>query len=704
MYMSDRINEIRKILRKPFDPTLKKFELLRDIAELVSIGHPLAQDFVLRMFARRQEFIEFHDIVIELIKQVGLYPYLKDEDLSLRDLLAVEMHRVDGMDEIVFHSSQMVVYNHLMDGKNVILSAPTSYGKSLIIDSMIASGRYDNIVIIVPSIALIDETRKRLSVFKEGYKVITYPYQELASRNIMVLTQERAIEIIEQVKVDFFVIDEFYKIGARSDGDERYKILNQVFYKLVKTGAQFYLLGPNIENIKTGALENIQFEFIKTDFKTVVSERHQITIHADEDRLEKLIDILHKTDQPTLVYCKSPVSANKLAAQLIEHNIYGVFKQNDGLVAWIRENYHPEWILARAIEHGIGIHHGKNPRALSQQCVKLFNEGLLKCLICTSTLIEGVNTKAKNVVIYDDKISTNKIDFFTFNNICGRSGRMFSHYIGHVYLFKEPPQPELPMVEFPIFTQAEDAPDEMLINIEEEDLTDESKEKLKVYKEQEILTLKTLRDNSYISLKRQLDLAHYIEAHIDQIHTTMCWKRLPSFNQLREVCTLIWDFFEGGNKMVCGVKSGKQLAFRINSYQKAGCIRQFIRMNHQEGKDINDTIELSLDIQRHWINFKFPRYLRSLNQIANDVFERHGYVLCDCSYYASLVESYFYPSYVVPFDEYGLPVQVTDKLRKKIRFSDTLDEAMKQLKEVNVSAVDLEEIERYFVKNVQMYI
>ena len=520
----------------------------------------------------------------------------------------------------------------------------------------------------------------------------------------MVLTQERAIEIIEQVKVDFFVIDEFYKIGARSDGDERYKILNQVFYKLVKTGAQFYLLGPNIENIKTGALENIQFEFIKTDFKTVVSERHQITIHADEDRLEKLIDILHKTDQPTLVYCKSPVSANKLAAQLIEHNIYGVFKQNDGLVAWIRENYHPEWILARAIEHGIGIHHGKNPRALSQQCVKLFNEGLLKCLICTSTLIEGVNTKAKNVVIYDDKISTNKIDFFTFNNICGRSGRMFSHYIGHVYLFKEPPQPELPMVEFPIFTQAEDAPDEMLINIEEEDLTDESKEKLKVYKEQEILTLKTLRDNSYISLKRQLDLAHYIEAHINQIHTTMCWKRLPSFNQLREVCTLIWDFFEGGNKMVCGVKSGKQLAFRINSYQKAGCIRQFIRMNYQEGKDINDTIELSLDIQRHWINFKFPRYLRSLNQIANDVFERHGYVLCDCSYYASLVESYFYPSYVVPFDEYGLPVQVTDKLRKKIRFSDTLDEAMKQLKEVNVNAVDLEEIERYFVKNVQMYI
>jgi replicative superfamily II helicase len=231
------------------------------------------------------------------------------------------MHRVEGMNEVVFHSSQAAVYNHLMDGKNVILSAPTSYGKSLIIDSMIASDRYNNIVIIVPSIALIDETRKRLSAFKGQYKIVTYPYQKLAERNVLVLTQERAVEVIEQVKVDFFVIDEFYKIGSRTDGDERYRILNQVFYKLVKTGAQFYLLGPNIENVKTGSLENIQFEFIKTDFKTVVSERHQVTIHSDRERIEKLVDILNNTDQPTLVYCQSPSSANRLATQLLEYEL-----------------------------------------------------------------------------------------------------------------------------------------------------------------------------------------------------------------------------------------------------------------------------------------------------------------------------------------------------------------------------------------------
>jgi hypothetical protein len=155
--------------------------------------------------------------------------------------------------------------------------------------------------------------------------------------------------------------------------------------------------------------------------------------------------------------------------------------------------------------------------------------------------------------------------------------------------------------------------------------------------------------------------------------------------------------------MVYGVKSGKQLAYRINSYREAGSIKQFIRMNHQEGKDINDTIELSLDIQRQWINFKFPRYLRSLNQIANDVFVRHGYSLCDYSFYATLVESYFCPSYVVPFDEYGLPVQVTNELRKRIHFSEHLDEAIQQLKSVDVNSLGLEEIEKNFVMNVQMY-
>lgn len=702
--MNDQVKIIRETLRRPFSNELDKFQLLKVIAELVSDKSNAAQELVLRLFERKKEFQQYHMIVVELMKQVGLYPYLRDEELSIRDAIAFEMHRPEGLDSVVFHQSQTEVYNCLMDGKNVILSAPTSYGKSLIIDAIIASGRYKNIVVIVPSIALIDETRKRLSVFKEQYKIITYPYQAIEEKNVLILTQERAVEIIDKVKVDFFVIDEFYKISTNSDGDERYQILNQVFYKLVKTKAQFYLLGPNIENIETGALENIQFVFIKTDFKTVVSERHRVRVKNIDDKFEKLVAILRGTNEPTLVFCKSPKSANDLAEKLLKEDVYGVLPENKAIVEWIKENYHPEWILPNAIEHGVGVHHGRNPRALSQQFVKMFNEERLKCLICTSTLIEGVNTKAKTVVIYDNKIARTDIDFFTFNNICGRSGRMFSHFVGDVYLFNDPPEEELPLVDFPIFTQTNEVPDELLINVSDEDLTEASRDRIKEYVDQDLIPVQVLRDNSYIDLDKQMSLAAYLNIHAREVHSKMSWRRTPTALQLRFVCNLIWHYFEGGRRMVYGVSSGDQLAFRINSYRNAGSIKQFIRMNITDKSDINAAIELSLDIQRHWINFKFPRYLRSLCQITNEVFKKHNLPLCDYSYYASLVESYFLPSYVAPFDEYGLPVQVTNELRKSIQFSTELDEALKQLKDVHVEELELSSIEKYFVKNVQQYL
>jgi replicative superfamily II helicase len=125
---------------------------------------------------------------------------------------------------------------------------------------------------------------------------------------------------------------------------------------------------------------------------------------------------------------------------------------------WVAANYDPEWTLSRALRVGIGMHHGRMPRALAQVVVKGFNLEVIDFLICTSTLIEGVNTKAKNVVIFDNKIATQKYDYFTFNNIRGRSGRMFEHFVGNVYLFHPEPQEDLPFVDIPVFTQDEKYP------------------------------------------------------------------------------------------------------------------------------------------------------------------------------------------------------------------------------------------------------
>ncbi|GHU56505.1 hypothetical protein FACS189411_07280 [Bacteroidia bacterium] len=700
--------ELRKILRKGFGSEIDKFSIIKEVSNLVNTNPVVGQEFVLRVLARMQEFSEYEYIVNGLIRQVGLFPYLDEEKLSFRDTIAYEAHRPKGFEEnIVFHHAQAEIYYLLLQKENVVLSAPTSFGKSLIIDSIIASQNYSNIVIIVPTIALIDETRKRLSKFKSLYKIITHPSQSFSQKNVFILTQERAIEIIPNINVDFFVIDEFYKLSPQKTDQDRCHILNQVFYSLVKKGAQFYLLGPNIERVTTDLLENIKYKFIRTDYKTVVSERHQVKVMDGEGAMERLIKLSSSLCEPTLIFCQSPASANKVANAFLASEKFHKTQTNVELSKWIKDNYHPQWILPNCLERGIGIHHGKVPRAIAQKCIKLFNEEKINYLICTSTLIEGVNTKAKNVIIYDNKIAQTKFDYFTFNNICGRSGRMFSHFIGNIFLFHEPPIAELPLVDFPIFSQNDDVPEKLLININEEDLKDSSKQKLKKYYEQNILSKETLRRNSYIELDKQIELASSIQKNIPKIHPFLKWNQYPTNDQLKFICKVIWKFIISSQKMIYGVSSGEQLHFRINQFRDAGSIKNFINtiINGKQDIDgINDAIELSFDIQRHWINFQFPRYLMSVGDIANDIFTKNNLALCDYSYFASLVECYFMSPYVVPLDEYGLPTQISQKIGKEIQISSNIDEALAQLKAFIPKSNRFTDIEKEFVQEFQKYI
>lgn len=704
------INELRNKLRKKFPANTDRFQIIKEVEILIAKEESVGQEFLLRLLARIGDFQGMEPLIYSLVRQVGLFPYLKKENLSLKDTIAYEVHRPSGFkDNIVFHHVQAEVYYTLLRGENVVLSAPTSFGKSIIIDSVIASQRHSNIFIIIPTIALIDETRKRLYKFKDSYKIITHLGQSFSQRNIFILTQERAIELIPNVNVDFFVIDEFYKLSPKKTDEERCHVLNQVFYMLVKKDAQFYLLGPNIEQVTTSLSDNVRFKFINTDYKTVVSERHQVNLKKGEDSIERLIELSFSLEDSTLIFCQSPASANKVAKAFFYSNKFERSDDNKDLADWLRSNYHSQWILPDCLEYGIGIHHGKIPRAIAQKCIKLFNEGKIRYLICTSTLIEGVNTKAKNVIVYDNKIAKTKFDYFTFNNICGRSGRMFSHFIGHIYLFHEPPVAELPLVDFPIFSQTNDVPEKLLINIDVEDLNESSKCKLIKYFEQDLLSHDTLKKNSYIDLDKQLVLARFIQNNLYKNHNLMKWEKYPTNEQLKFACSLIWKYFVSSTKRTHGVSSGEQLYFRLNQFRIAKNIKEFIATiieaeNVQTPDSINTAIELAFDIQRHWINFQFPRYLMSLGDIANDIFRKSKLPLCDYSYFSSLVECYFMSPYVIPMDEYGLPIQISNKIDKIIKISSSIDEAMKQLSNFTPTPEQFSSIECEFINEFKEYI
>jgi hypothetical protein len=182
-----------------------------------------SQELLLLTLERRGELDTYEGILEALTREVGLFPYLDKESLGFADRIAYEFHRPNNMDfdeiSYVFHRPQARVYRELMSGRNVVLSAPTSFGKSLIIDAVIASQRFNNVLIIVSTIALIDETRRRLHRFKDSYKIITHSMQEPSVKNVYVLTQERAIGSLALDKADFFVMDEFYKLSISPGQD-----------------------------------------------------------------------------------------------------------------------------------------------------------------------------------------------------------------------------------------------------------------------------------------------------------------------------------------------------------------------------------------------------------------------------------------------------------------------------------------------------
>ena len=664
-----------------------------------------AADLILRALERRDEFGAAIPILDGLVRQRGLFPYLDPKRLGFADMIAYECHRPEHMDDygVVFHAVQAQAYELLRDRQNVILSAPTSFGKSLIIDAIIASRLYANIAVIVPTLALADETRRRLSRFRDRFKLITHASQRRAERNLFIMTQERILEREDLEPMDFFVIDEFYKLQPRAEDIDRSLLLNEAFYRLHKTGAQFYLLGPNIEGLSGFLPDHLEFRFLKTDYKTVVSEVH--SVKRNPTAADALVRLCSDLTDSTLIYCNSPASVRRTTKALIDGGISVAQPAIVQAVDWIEKEYSSEWLFAKALRAGIGIHHGKLPRSLAQHVVRAFNDGSLKFLICTSTLIEGVNTKARNVVVYDNKIARKKFDYFTYNNIIGRSGRMFHHFVGHVYIFHDPPGVQLPLIDVPAFTQPEDTPASLLVQLDNGDLTPASRTRIDAIAEQDVLTVEVMRKNHGIDPHFQIDLARELLGNATHYWPLLCWHGQPEYEQLKTVCELIWEFLLKDGRRRAGVSSGSQLAYKINHFRQTGSASALLKAELSTVQEpADDVVENTIEFLRSWANFEFPRLLMTLDRIQADVFNRLGRKPGNYAYYAGQVENWFVGPAIMALDEYGIPVQVGQKLHSILDLNGDLDETLTRLRTLDPTSIPLHPFEKELIRDAKLYL
>lgn len=395
--------------------------------------------------------------------------------------------------EYTLTSFQADLWKAIETSKLLGISAPTSAGKSFLlylkILDMISKGA-TKFVYVVPTLSLISQVTSDLSNLLRQHKIseieILNSYERELEKFIYVVTQERAISIFSEEglrEIDLLVVDEIQNIEkVANDGEDRSKILYDVLIDVrndIDVG-KVLLSGPRLKNIGnlgfeifgelsterktdsppvlslTYSISKQKSKFYLNQYSPVFDVPRQITIanHAHIQGIggvqynEKFNNYLHATllclkDEVNVVFSPTSNQARKSAraySSIIKRT------KNETLYSlanYFRESVHPQYELAKIVELGVAYHTGKTPMHVRRSIESATSKKLLNTLFCTTTLMQGVNLPAKNVIIRNPNLFTKRrsssieLSAYEFANLRGRAGRLLTDFIGRTVVLDE---------------------------------------------------------------------------------------------------------------------------------------------------------------------------------------------------------------------------------------------------------------------------
>lgn len=438
----------------------------RNIAyKIISILYPFYKD---------DEYYKF--ICNSVMTKLGNFPSLglimeKDDagrydtpELLLDKQLKEVYQKVPGTEKI-FTDAQYRLFEAIKDSNHFSFSGPTSFGKSFIMDAFInyiIDERHgvDNIIVLVPTRALINQVSKRLKVEikHENYRVMTHPivpamYRKDNAKYVFVFTPERMIAYLSEKNnplISYLFIDEAQKIIAKKDS--RAPLYYQAISMAERKSIKLFFASPNIPNsdiflklfdkstdecmvIKEAPVSQNRFfiDFVERKEKMFTESGKDDIFEpfGNYNNLNELLLYIGR-DKKNIIYCNSVEDTINFALSFSKVLEDKKDSRIDEVIKLIQEYLHKDYYLIDCLKKGIAFHFGKLPQRIREKIEELYEQKAIDYMFCTSTLLEGVNLPAQNIFILNNTIGLRKFTDVDFWNLAGRAGRLSKELSGNI--------------------------------------------------------------------------------------------------------------------------------------------------------------------------------------------------------------------------------------------------------------------------------
>ena len=442
--------------------------------------------------------------------------------------------------------------------------------------------------------------------------------------------------------------------------------------------------------------------------------------------IEKLIYVANrlqfsKTNQ-AIVYCLYPAYTEQHAREFsdsykdslpvdssiqmfIEH-----LKNNYNFSFGGKRNSFDNWDLVYALRNQIGIHNGKFPKYFQREIMRRFNDGAMSTLFCTSTIVEGVNTNAKTVVVYNNPSGkTDEGKKFLLLNINGRAGRYQHHFIGNIVYLSDK---SLKIVNCAgISLDFKPYNTKLLLsyldleNIDDEDLSLNNKTRKTALKfNKQLLPDDVFEQNRLIERKKQERILSII---LDKIEFFIGIETVSVYDFVSGIYfeTILQIWSEIGEIKPTQINAIKwfSINYAENSYQGVLDYRfkKYLAQEKDEHKFVNDTYRKVFRDVKDTIEYQLPRIISLFESLIIRAFEIKKIHLVKPLDMSSIIR-YFEIGAISPLGidmvEKAIPIIIVKKI-DRIKFYETeLEGQRKEFTKIfNLAASKFDEYEKHYL-------